>query len=268
MIRDEAELVALLSRLREEYRQGVGFFATRRLPEYEILDTLELTRRERALFLTLSVVPVHDHPSGERKPHLGRSGIWDVCGTIRRQHPWVFDPEALVERRGEADLKDFFGRLEIMDDYDAHWWYTTAETLHASLAGDPIALLAEPGFVAPHVARYVRRFDLPGVVDDVCTPLWIRLMHDRVHELSGMRWMSFPVERTIFDVTVALGDLELSAGDRDDRALVAAFWRTLCRKYGLSPSSVERPLRVVGLHWDRDGETHVLSVLEDVRNKR
>lgn len=268
MIRDEDELVALLSRLREEYRQEVGFFATRGLPEYEIVDSLDLSRRDAALFCTLSVVPLHDHPSGERKPHLGRSGLWHVCGNIRRQHSWAYDPEELVEQRGEAELKEFFGRLEIMDDYDAHWWFTSAKTLYEEVEGDPIALLAEPSFVAPHVARHVRRFDLPGVADDVGTPFWIRLMHDRVHELAGMRWLSPPVDRAFFEVTAALGDLDLSPADRDDRSLVADFWTALCRKHRLVPTSVERPLRVVGLHWAQDGEEHVRSLLEDIRNRR
>lgn len=266
MIREETELLRLLSRLGTEHRTGMGYFATRGLPEDAVVESLELTDLERAQFITLSVVPWHRRPSGEAKPELGKGGIWEVCKTIWTQHDWAYRPAALLDE-GEAELVDFFARLEIMDDYDAHWWYTAAETLHETFDGDPRGLLEAHAHIAPHVARAVRRHELPGIADDVTTPFWLRLLHDHGFDVRGMRWVDLPVDPAVFRVTAALGDLDLDPTDRDDRALVSRFWTVFCRKHGLAPSDAARPLRVLGLHWDADGRDHVASVLADQRGE-
>ena len=265
MIRDEEELLSLVGVLQREYNSRIRFFSTHQLPEYEVVDALELDEYERSLFLTFSVVPFHAHPSGEPKPHIDRSGIWNVCANIWRQHRWPFNPKELVEVEGENELKEFFDRLEIMDPYDAHWWFTCATTLLEELDGDPRRLLADQSFVAPYIERQVRQYDLPGIADDVSTPFWLRLMHERVHELDGMRWISFPVDHTIFEVTKSIGDLDLSIDDREDRADISDFWRVFCQKHGLSPIEIERPLRVLGLYWDEGGRDHVIDTLSVVR---
>lgn len=266
MIRDEAELLSLLLRLRREYTSRTRFFSTHRLPEYDVLETLDLSERNRALFLTFSAVPFHAHPSGEPKENLGRSGLWNVCANIWRQHAWAFDPQELVEVEGESELKEFFGRLEIMDPYDAHWWFTSAETILQEFDGDPRVILSDQSYVAPYIDRHLRHYDLPGIVDTVTTPFWLRLMHDRVHELDGMRWISMPVDHTIFQVTKALGDLDLDVDTREDRDEVTDFWSVFVQKHGIAPPGIERPLRLVGLHWESGGRDHVWELLNSIRD--
>ena len=112
MIRDEEELLSLVGVLQREYNSRIRFFSTHQLPEYEVVDALELDEYERSLFLTFSVVPFHAHPSGEPKPHIDRSGIWNVCANIWRQHRWPFNPKELVEVEGENELKEFDYRDE------------------------------------------------------------------------------------------------------------------------------------------------------------
>lgn len=267
MIKDEEELRSLVLQLRREYRSGARYFSTRQLPEYAIMDGLDLTDRQRSLFLTLSVVPLHAHPSGDPKPNLGRGGLWKVCANIWKQHSWAYDPQELVEVEGETELEEFFDRLEIMNSYDAHWWYTCAETLLDELDGDPRTLLRDQSYVAPYIARRVRRYDLPGIADDVSTPFWLRLMHDRTHELDGMRWLSMPVDHTVFEVTKQLGTLDIDIEDRDDRQLVSTFWSVFSQKHRLVPADIERPLRLVGLYWDDGGRDYITKLLKNIRDQ-
>lgn len=268
MIKDEAELRSLVARLHRDYTTNSRFFATHQLPEYDVVDELDLTEHQEALFLTLSVVPFHAHPSGEPKPNLGRAGLWKVCANIWRQHSWAYDPKELVEVEGESELEEFFDRLEIMDSYDAHWWYTSAETLLNDLDGDPRTLLTEQSYVAPYIARRVRRYDLPGIADDISTPFWLRLIHDRTHELDGMRWLSMPVDHTIFAVTKQLGNLEIDIESREDRRLVSTYWAVFTQKHRITPANIERPLRLVGLHWNDGGKAYVQKLLKARRDER
>lgn len=266
MIRDEKELLSLVLLLRREYESGVRYFSTHTLPEYEVLNTLNLTERERALFLTFSVIPFHTRPSGEPKPHLGRAGLWRVCSTIWRQHSWAYDPRRLVEVEGETELKEFFNRLELMDSYDAHWWFTSAQTILEEFDADPRKLLEEQSFVAPYIERQVRAYDLPGIADEVTTPFWVRLVHDRIHALDGMRWLTLPVDPTVFGVTTHLGELDLEYSNREERQTIAQFWNVFCRKHRLVPADIERPLRLLGLHWDEAGRDHVWELLTRIRD--
>jgi len=263
MIQDEPELLALVLRLQQAEQAKTDFFADHSLPEYTVVDELDLTATEAARFLTLSLVPFHAHPSGRPKPQIGRVGFWRVCKTLWQQHQWVYDPHRLVTTEGEQELEAFFDRLDIMDAYDAHWWFTSAGTLYERFDGDPQELLRHAAHVAPHAARVVRQADLPGIADAVSTPLWVRLMHDRVASLAGMGWVPLPVDHTLFAVTEALGDLDVDIGNREDRAMVQTFWEVFCEKHGLVPYRVEKSLRVVGLYWHRGGRDYVTSVLED-----
>lgn len=264
MIADEDELRQFVGRLLGQYRRESGFFAQHRLPEYAALDRIEADDRERALFLTLGVVPYHATQSGERKPALGRSGLWRVCANLFGQHDWTFDPERLLDGRRD-ELKTLFGRLEVMDPYDASWWYKTAETLHEAFDGDPLAIVEAGDGVAPWVERVVRRHDFPGLADTVTTPLWLRMIHDQVRELSWLRAVEMPVDRVVFDVTAELGDLSLDANDETHRNLVGDFWTVFARKHGFAPLAVERPLRVLGLYWEQGGRAHAESVLASLR---
>jgi hypothetical protein len=265
MIRNETELLSLVRILRREYRSQVRFFSTHTLPEYEAVEALDLDEYQRSLFLTFAIVPFHAHPSGEAKHNLGRGGLWKVCANLWQHHRWAFDPVELVEVEGESELDDFFDRLEIMDSYDAHWWFTSAQTILEELNGDPRQLLSTQSYVAPYIERQVRQYDLPGIADDVSTPFWLRLMHDEVHQLDGMRWISFPVDHTIFAVTKSMGNLELSVENREDRADVAAYWNMFCQKHGVTPADIERPLRLLGLYWESEGRDHVQDILTTIR---
>lgn len=265
MIRGEPELLALVLRLQQAEAAGTGFYGDHSLPEYAVVDELGLTTSEAARFLTLSLVPFHAHPSGQPKPQLGRIGIWRVCKTLWQQHQWVYDPSRVVTNEGEQELELFFDRLNIMDSYDAHWWFTSAVTLYDRFDGKPEEILRQADNVAPHASRVVRGADLPGIADAVSTPFWVRMMHDRVTSLAGMGWVPLPVDHTLFAVTEALGDLNVDIGNRDDREMIQSFWDVFCEKHGLIPYQVEKSLRVVGLYWHRGGQDYVTSVLEDYR---
>jgi hypothetical protein len=265
MIRDERELLALVSRLQRAEREGRGFYADHSLPEYTVVDELDLTDSEAARFLTLSLVPFHAHPSGQPKSQLGRAGFWRVCKNLWQQHQWVYDPSRLVATEGKRELEAFFDRLRIMDAYDAHWWFRSAVTLYERFGGDPEGFLRQAEYVGPHAARLVRGAELPGIADAISTPFWVRLMHDRVASLSGMTWVSLPVDHTLFAVTAALGDLDIDIEDREDRTMIQTFWDVFCEKHGFVPYRVEKSLRVVGLYWHRGGREYVASLLDDYR---
>lgn len=264
MIDSEGDLVRFASRVREQYRRDAAFFADHRLPEYAALDDVDGTERERALFCTLGLVPYHDAQDGSPKPLTGRAGLWRVCANVYRRHEWAFSPERLVREERKGDLADVFSRLEIMDRYDAEWWYETARTLLDEFQGDPLRLVAECSGVAPWIARTVRSHAVPGLAGDVATPLWVRMVDEQFRELAWLSEVSMPVDRPIFEVTCRLGDLDLAYDDREHRQLVGSYWDVVGRKHGIAPLSVEPALRALGLFWEDGGRAHAEAVLATV----
>lgn len=264
MIDSEAALVRFASRVREQYRRDAAFFADHRLPEYAALDDVDGTERERALFCTLGLVPYHESQDGEPKPLTGRAGLWRVCANVWQRHEWAFSPERLVREERKTDLADVFGRLEIMDRYDADWWYKTARTLHDEFQGDPLRLVEERSCVAPWLARTVRALDAPGLAGEVATPLWLRMMDERFRDLAWLSEVSMPVDPVVFEVTCRLGDLDLSYDDRAHRQLVGSFWDVLGRRHGFAPLTFEPPLRALGIYWAEGGRAHAEAVLATV----
>jgi hypothetical protein len=264
MLRSESELRRLVTRLERDYRQQAGFFSRHALPEYEAVRSLELSPRERALYYTFAVVPFHTHPSGEPKRETGRNGLWQVCATLQRQHGWAFDPDQVLTR-GQQRLARLLDRLEVMDEYDARWWHVCAETMAAEFDSDLRGLLAQLDYVAPHVARELRRYRLPGLGDALATPFWLRTLHDQVSELRGTRWLATPVDYRLFRTTARLGEIDLSFGDRDDRRAVGDFWTVYCEKHDRSPMTVAKLLRLLGLYWEPAGRRYVVGALDDLR---
>lgn len=265
MIETERELAAFLRRVREQYRRDAAFFGDHRLPEYQALSAIDGTDRERALFLGFGLVPYHESQSGSWKSLAGRTGLWRVCANVWQRHEWAFAPERLVGDDRKSDLAALFDRLEIMDPYDADWWYETAVTLQDEFRGDPLVLVEECSAVAPWVARTVRSHAFPGLAGDVATPLWVRMLDDRVRHLSWLDEVSMPVDPVVFDATVRLGDLDLDYGDRRHRQLVGDFWDAFGRKHGVAPLELEPVLRLLGLFWGSGGRAHAEAVLDTIR---
>lgn len=266
MIQDEAEFADVLRRIGEDYRTDAAFFADRRLPEEAVLDDLALAAEERALFLTLSLIPYHvDSETGRPKPIAGRSGLWRVCGNLWDQHPLVFSLEELVGDERKSDLASLFGKLRIMDPYDADWWYQTAATLVDEFQGDPQVLLADGDHAAPRIERLVKHHDFPGLADEVSTPIWLRLMHDHVAPLSGIERIDLPVDHRIVEVTNRLGGTDFDPEVSADRSSLRNYWRIVGDKHGFTLLFLDKPLRLLGLDWNDGGAEYIADVLSSLR---
>lgn len=268
MIQNEAEFVAVLQIIKEDHQNNRSFFANHRSPEEMALDELALTTDERALFLTLSLVPYHvDSETGRPKPTFGRSGLWRVCANLWEQHPFVFSVEELIEKEKKPDIARLFGKLQIMDSYDADWWYQTTETLYEEFQGDPQGLLAEGNHQAPKIERLVKQYHFPGLADEVSTPLWLRLMHDHVTPLTAIEYIDLPVDHRIIEITNQLGGTEFDPEMGEDREALRNYWRVISNKHGITPIYLDKPLRLLRHHWKGEGSEYIADVLSSVRIK-
>lgn len=267
MIRNEAELASVLAIISDDYRAGSRFFSTHQLPEERVLADLEDPSDNPALFLTLGLVPYHvDSETGRSKPTTGRTGLWQVCGNLWRNHPWVFCPETILEEGRHSELKRLFGRLTIMDGYDADWWYRTAETLATEFDGNPRRVLEAGDHSAPRIERVVKRHQFPGLADDVSTPLWLRLMDDHVESLADLDRIDMPVDPAMVGLTNRLGETDFDPDVRSDRETLRVFWRIISRKHGFSPLRLDKPLRLLSEYWTDGGADYLSDVVTSVRD--
>jgi len=276
MIEHPDELDELLQKIMADYEANLRFFADHRLPEYAVLDELALDDRELALFLTFTCVTNHIHDgTKESKQTDGPTGLWQICGNLWEQHHWIFFPEELVEEEKKDDLKALFGSIEIMDHRDQEWWYRTAKTLSKHWEGDPQQLLANPQpdakssqgrYDAPSIERALNDYDFPALSGRKIRPLWLRLMHEEVHELNRIEAISIPVDFHIVGITNRLsgGDAEFDRFNEDHKETLRQFWQLVCRRTDLIPVELDKPLWLLHKHWHDSGQKYVTQRVSEI----
>lgn len=279
MITDPSELDDLLPKIMADYETKQRFFTNHRLPEYVALEELQLDQRDLALFLTLTCVTNHIHNEfGESKKTDGPEGLWQVCSELWENHHWIYLPEKLVGNNREAELKELFRSFEIMDGRDPEWWYRNAKTLYENWDSDPRKLLSDPNapaettqpssFDAPTIEQAVKMHDFPALAGEKIRPLWLRLMHEEVHELKQIEEVSIPVDYHIVGMTNRLrGDgTAFDPYDEDDKETLRNFWQIVCQRNGLIPVQVDKPLWLLNKYWDNGGRVYVAETLRDIRS--
>ncbi|WP_225336220.1 hypothetical protein [Halomicrobium urmianum] len=279
MITDPSELDDLLPRIMSDYNARQRFFADHRLPEYEVLEELELEGRNLALFLTLTCVTNHIHnESGESKKTDGTDGLWHVCADLYQRHQWVYHPEQLVDDDRRDELDELFQSLDLMNSRDPDWWYRNAKALYEYWDSDPRDLLSEPNassattttgsFDAPAIEQAVEANDFPALSGEKIRPLWLRLMHEEVHELERIEEVHIPVDYHIVGMTNRLRGDESTFDpyEEADRETLRRFWHLVCQRNGLVPVQVDKPLWLLNKYWDNGGRVYVAETLREIRS--
>jgi len=267
MLATESEFIAFLKRIRGDYQAGNRIYQRHSLPEYTALEQIDDGESAKATFVTLALVPYHMRwEVGEMKKTTGRTGLWQVALNLWRQHHWAFDIPGLIDGERENRLRKLFSRLEIMDDYDAEWWWVTANTLYREFDSDPLEIITQSDGDAVEAAGLVRAHDFPGLADETTTPLWLRIIHEKFEALDRTAGLALPLDPTLIDVFNKLGGTQFDSIDRDDRRTVRYYWRIIARKHGIQPISVDAALRVLGVYWGQGGRAYASDVIEELRN--
>lgn len=280
MLEEPSEIDPLIRQVMTDYENSRAFFAEHRLPEYVVLEDLELHGRERALFLTLTCVTNHIHDgSGASKKTDGPNGLWQICADLWDQHRWMFLPEELVGNSRTAELTEIFSGLEIMDERDPDWWFRNARTLHSKWDDDPRELLANPrttlgdvndaSYDAPSIERAVSANDFPALGGSKILPLWLRLMHDEVHSLERIQQIDIPVDFHIVGMSNRLrpDDGEFDRYDDEDKETIRRYWDLVCERNGLAPVEVDKPLWLLNKYWGQGGRVYIAQTLRQLREE-
>ena len=278
MINDPGELQSLLSAIMADYQADRRFFQTYQLPEYVVLDDLACDASGLARFLTFSVVTNHIHnETNQSKQTAGSQGLWQVCQNLWDYHQWVFEPAQLVGEGRKDELTTLFGSLELMDNRDPEWWYRTADTLYKHWNGSPQQLLANPtqapsgsppaAYDAPTIVDAITTHDFPGLSGLKIRPLWLRLMHEEVHELKRIEEIPIPVDFHIVSISNRLRGpgYQFEVGDSTDRKTLRHYWQHVAGKIDVPPVILDKPLWLLHKYWDNEGEQYVTERLKEIR---
>lgn len=268
MISSEKEVASLLSRVMEDYRSSSEFFSRCELPEYKPIESLNLSDRELALFLTFGCVTNHIHnDTGNSKKTDGENGLWMVAERLWHNHPWVFYPEELVGKTQKDRLKTVLGNEDIMDSRDPEWWYTNAETLYEDYDSDPRQLLDDNDHIAPEIETTVEGYAFTGFGGTgKVRSLWLRLMHEEIKQLKQIEEIPIPADFHIVEITNQLGGTDYSSREQGDKEVVKNYWEHICHKHGYIPVEIDKPLWLLNKYWNPDGRQYINSQLEAIRS--
>jgi hypothetical protein len=210
-------------------------------PDKRALVDIDGTR-DRALYLT-HTLSLNYHRNAERVTSNTKS-LWD-------DEHWVFEPDLVVDK-GEDALRDVFNEQGLRyPNRDAGIWYRNSTVLYREFDSNPLRLLEVHDFDAEQILSYVRGSDFTYLGGQKIGPLWMRHIHEDVHQLSNIHRMEMPVDTHIRKVTN-----RLLGGSQEDDA-IRSFWREFCSETGLDPVKVDRPLWLIGNHWEEWGREYL-----------
>ena len=268
MIDSESELASLLSRVMEHDRNDAEFFATYELPEYKPIESLNLSDRELALFLTFGCVTNHIHNgTGNSKKTDGENGLWRVAERLWKDHPWLFYPEELVGEKQKERLTDALKSESIMDSRDPKWWYANAETLYKKYDSDPQRLLSSHDYIAPDIEITVQGHEFTGFGGTgKVRSLWLRLMHEEIHRLERIEEIPIPADFHIVSIMNRLGGTDYNPRDDDDVKNARRYWERICDQYDYIPVEIDKPLWLLNKYWEPDGHQYINTQLKAIRS--
>lgn len=248
---EPAYLVSVVKLLINNYESKIGPFSTNEMPEKDAIEGIN-DRDSRALFLTLSVAIDFNRNA---RSH------WRKCRELWDEYNWTFDPEQIVESYGQSQLEDLFREKGMRyGKGDARYWYQNAETLYRQYNSDPIEFLEEYDFDAPEILNAVRRnSEFKGLGGDTVGPLWIRLLHEDVHELQHVNEIEIPSSENTVTTTNAI------LGTNYNSEQVRRFWNRFSVNYGIDPVKIDQPLWLVGSNWGDWGAGYLESQLEETK---
>lgn len=243
-----SELKPIVSEIVEEYKAWREPFERDMLPEKRAIVGID-DPAARARYLTF-VVSINYQRDAEN--------LWQKTRALWDDEPWIFDPKTLVEERSLPELTELFRERSMrFGKGDAEIWYTNAKTFYEEYGGTPMKLFGRNRFDALSVLESVRTHDgFTYLGGDKIGPLWMRLIHEDVHALTGISDVMIPVDTHIRKVTSQLRGRE--APDADIRQ----FWTSFCRTHGFDPVKVDQPLWLIGTHWHDWGQSYLEAKLD------
>ncbi len=273
---DESEVGTLVQHIFRDYQTAAH-------------DPLEKRRRDKTAFDAVGlpekpvIRAIHDFPAVDeqdlanyltltaainyKKETSGPTGIWATTWGLLKYEPWLFDPQNVVER-GEAAVLSVFRNEPIMnledpeiyayDNPDVAIWMKNASPLARQYDADPRELLKSQEHDAPSLQQYLNKTrEFPFLSGTKINPLWLRLMHEEIHELSRIDEISIPVDRHIRTVTQ---QLQRDPAQDDDE--IRAYWDRICTNAELVPVRLDQPLWILGKYWDSIGNAYVSRKLD------
>lgn len=259
LVSEREELRALVAAIVEDYDAGQPPFDRLRLPEHRVRDEFRGSRDDYANFLTLTAAVDY------MKETAGENGLWKTMLRLYQDDPWVFQPTEIVQR-GKETLADRLDGVSLLwGNQDLNIWYTVSETLAERFEGETTTFLAAQEYDALDLRAYMERHGscFPYIKGDKINPLWLRLMHEEIHELDRIDQVDIPVDVRIIDVTNELLGTTYSDCE-DDKYEIRMFWGKFCRDYGFIPVHIDQPLWLLSKNWDDPGEDYVKNLLKRV----
>jgi len=139
-------------------------------------------------------------------------------------------------------------------------------TLHEHFDDDPVELLTQNEFDVVSTKEYLRQHGncFPYLKGDKICPLWLRLLHEEIHELDSIEQMDIPVDYRIRYITGELMYREFEDIEEDNKE-VRDFWRSFCRNNGFVPVHIDQPLWLLARYCEEGGKEYLVNKLMEVR---
>lgn len=221
------------------------------------------TDREAALFLTLTTA-LNRQRDAER--------LYSRFERLWYEEPWIFDPETLVGEDRFEDLRALFEAEGVrFHRKDAEAWYEVSRTLYYYYDGDPMTLFRAHDYEMPAIAEQVveasgdTRFygdNFPILRGEKIRPMWLRLVDNQVHSLSGIGGSDIPVDTHVASFTGRLLGVDLTTAEADKQR-ARRFWRRVCENRAVRPIDVDGPIWYLDRDWDEWGRRYFEGALHD-----
>jgi len=251
---------------KKETKREKTLFDAVGLPEKPVIEQISkhklFNERDLVNYLTLTVVVNYN------KETSGPAGIWATTWGLLKYNSWLFRPEEVVEREREA-VRTIFKNEPIMnlddpdiyyDDPDVTIWAKNAESLAEDYNSDARELLKSYEYDAVQLQKEIDKTKkFPFLGGNKINPLWLRLMHEEIHELERIDEISIPVDRHIRTIT---RQLQQNRSSNDEE--IRAYWDRICDDTELIPVRLDQPLWILGKYWNSIGKSYVENKVEEI----
>jgi hypothetical protein len=230
---------------------STGILGDQSMPEDLAPQGVETGSSAHALFLTLTVAIDYMRDADQ---------LW-TASRATYEDPntrYLFDPHQVTltpNKTVERDLS--IHGLTRKPIRDADIWITLCRTFQDRYQGKVESLMAENGWKAPAIAKYVSRQEQSAYFPNLRGPkislLWVRMMNDnwKGHRLVNLDQVELPVDVHTAAATVMGG--YVNGNYKGDfpmlREAVQAVWRKACQGTELYPLQLDEPL----WHLSRNG---------------
>lgn len=254
----DVQIREITQQIIEDYQSESEVFAEYQLPEYEVLDDFS-TEEGLAKYITFATsINLNRETTGE-------GGVWKKCKRLydSDRYDWVFEPERVAEMNGIDLYEEVFNQIGLGGSA-AGIWCGVGESLHEDVDGDVHALIEQADANAVALKSHLKQQEYQSLRREKVGHLWLRLIDEEVQSLAEIEEIAIPVDRHIITVTEFLTGQEYSRDSDEDLAEVRDIWHRICDDEPYYPVQVDKPLWLIGKHWDSIGQAYVTDTLEEM----